>query len=98
MLWVWAVSLPVTVLNSPAVAAQLLQGQPQQQGGGGYGVTGYVAGVVMFAVGFVVECVSDAQRFAFRSRNDKMAVCDRGLFLVSRHPNYFGEILLQFGM
>jgi len=95
MLWVWTLSLPVTVLNSPAVATQLL---PSQQGGGGYGVAGYVAGVVMFAVGFVVECVSDAQRFAFRSRNDKMAVCDRGLFRVSRHPNYFGEILLQFGM
>ncbi|KAK1767112.1 DUF1295-domain-containing protein [Phialemonium atrogriseum] len=94
MLWVWTVSLPVTVLNSPAVRGPASTPAPAPA----FGTPGDVAGVVMFAVGLVVETVSDAQRFAFRSRNDKNAVCDAGLFRVSRHPNYFGEILLHFGI
>ncbi|KAI5927194.1 hypothetical protein F4810DRAFT_652747 [Camillea tinctor] len=99
MLWVWAVSLPVTVLNSPAV-------QQQQRGGGGQSEVGVlpfgtgrdVAGVVLFALGFVMESVSDVQRFVFREKGDKAAVLDRGFFYLSRHPNYFGEIIIQFGI
>ncbi|KAI1636345.1 hypothetical protein F4809DRAFT_389566 [Biscogniauxia mediterranea] len=101
MLWVWAVSLPVTVLNSPAVQQQRSR---TGNGGGGellpFGTGRDVAGVVLFALGFAMESVSDAQRFAFRERGggDRAAVLDRGLFYVSRHPNYFGEIILQFGI
>ncbi|KAL8393602.1 hypothetical protein RB595_003372 [Gaeumannomyces hyphopodioides] len=92
MLWVWLVSLPVTVLNSPAVRAQ---GQQPP-----FGSTARdVAGTVLFAVGFVMESVSDVQRYLFRSRNkDSAAVCDKGFFYFSRHPNYFGEIIIQFGI
>ncbi|KAI1488425.1 hypothetical protein F5X96DRAFT_645580 [Biscogniauxia mediterranea] len=105
MLWVWAVSLPVTVLNSPAV-----QQQRSRTGNGGgsellpFGTARDVAGVVLFALGFAMESVSDAQRFVFRERGgsdrdrDRAAVLDRGLFYLSRHPNYFGEIILQFGI
>lgn len=88
MLWVWTVSLPVTVLNSPAVARY-----PQHD----FGTARDVAGVVLFALGFVVESVSDAQKYAFRRTHDGRAVCDRGFFAVLRHPNYFGEIIIQFG-
>jgi steroid 5-alpha reductase family enzyme len=88
MLWVWVVSLPVTVLNSPAVQRH----QPQAR----FGTGRDIAGVVLFIVGFVVESVSDAQKFAFRQANDKAAICDRGLFALSRHPNYFGEMVVQF--
>lgn len=88
MLWVWICSLPVTVLNSPAV-----QAFPQPA----FGTAGDVAGVVLYVVGLVMETVSDAQRYRFRARNDRAAVCDGGLFYVSRHPNYFGEIVVQFG-
>ncbi|KAI0169937.1 DUF1295-domain-containing protein [Hypoxylon sp. FL1284] len=92
MVWVWAVSLPAVVLNSPAVRAYAGQ-RP-------FGSTGRdVAGVVLFAVGLVMESVSDVQRFVFRSRNtDGAAVCDRGFFYWSRHPNYFGEILIHFAI
>ncbi|EJT73906.1 hypothetical protein GGTG_07760 [Gaeumannomyces tritici R3-111a-1] len=94
MLWVWLVSLPVTVLNSPAVRAWGGQQQPP------FGSTARdVAGTVLFAVGFVMESVSDVQRYLFRSRNkDAAAVCDKGFFYFSRHPNYFGEIIIQFGI
>ncbi|OTA86678.1 hypothetical protein M434DRAFT_81971 [Hypoxylon sp. CO27-5] len=90
MLWVWTCSLPVTVLNSPAVQ----QYSPQAS----FGTGRDIAGVVLFAIGFIMESVSDVQRFVFRSRNDKSAVCDSGFFYWSRHPNYFGEIIIQFSI
>ncbi|KAI1138058.1 DUF1295-domain-containing protein [Hypoxylon sp. FL0543] len=90
MLWVWVCSLPVTVLNSPAVRRY----SPQPS----FGTGRDIAGVVLFAVGFVMESVSDVQRFVFRSRNDKSAICESGFFYWSRHPNYFGEIIIQFSV
>ncbi|KAI1798730.1 DUF1295-domain-containing protein [Daldinia bambusicola] len=90
MLWVWAVSLPVTVLNSPAVRGY----QPQIP----FGTGRDIAGAVLFGVGFVVESGSDVQRLVFRSRNEKSAICDSGFFYWSRHPNYFGEIIIQFSI
>ncbi|KAI0839296.1 DUF1295-domain-containing protein [Hypoxylon sp. FL0890] len=90
MLWVWTCSLPVTVLNSPAVQ----QYSPQAS----FATSRDIAGVVLFAIGFIMESVSDVQRFVFRSKNDKSAICDRGFFHWSRHPNYFGEIIIQFSI
>ncbi|KAL3958967.1 hypothetical protein ACCO45_007129 [Purpureocillium lilacinum] len=89
MVWVWAVSLPVTVLNSPAVTAY-----PQHA----FGTGRDIAGVVLFAVGFVMESVSDVQKYRFRQTHNGSDVCDKGFFFVSRHPNYFGEILIQFSI
>ncbi|KAL7620833.1 hypothetical protein AAE478_009831 [Parahypoxylon ruwenzoriense] len=92
MLWVWTVSLPVTILNSPAVR-QYAARIPA------FGTGRDIAGVVLFGIGFVMETVSDAQKFAFRSRNpDGAAICDIGFFYFSRHPNYFGEIIIQFSI
>lgn len=87
MIWVWTVSMPVTVLNSPNV---------QQYAQPPFGTGRDIAGVILYAIGLVMETVSDAQKFAFRQANDKSAVCDKGFFYFSRHPNYFGEILVQF--
>lgn len=90
MLWVWIVSLPITMLNSPAVLAFE---QPK------FGTGCDIAGVILFVIGFLLEAVADVQKYLFRSRpENKGHVCDVGLFAWSRHPNYFGEILLQFGM
>jgi len=87
MLWVWAVSLPVTVLNSPAVGSYVFHA---------FGTARDIAGLVLFALGLLLETVSDAQKYRFRARNDRAAVCDKGFFAWSRHPNYFGEIIIQF--
>ncbi|KAI1454832.1 DUF1295-domain-containing protein [Annulohypoxylon moriforme] len=90
MLWVWTVSLPVTVLNSPAVR----QYSPQTS----FGTGRDIAGVILFAIGFVMESASDFQRMVFRAKHDKSAFCDSGFFNWSRHPNYFGEIIMQFSI
>lgn len=88
MLWVWIVSLPVTLLNSPAVTRY--DEVP-------FGTGRDIAGAVLFVVGFAMETVSDAQKYVFRSTHDGKAVCNGGLFAISRHPNYFGEIIQHFG-
>lgn len=88
MIWVWTVSLPVTLLNSPNIT---------QYDQVKFGTGRDIGGIILFAIGFVMEVVSDAQKFAFRNSHDRSAICDGGLFAVSRHPNYFGEIILHFG-
>jgi steroid 5-alpha reductase family enzyme len=88
MLWVWIVSLPVTILNSPKVL------QYRQHS---FGTGRDIAGVILFVIGFVMESVSDIQKYQFRSNAaNKGAVCDKGFFSWTRHPNYFGEIIIQF--
>lgn len=56
-------------------------------------------GVAVWVFGFVVEAVADAQKRAFRKREDreKDFITD-GLWAFSRHPNYFGEIVLWAGI
>ena len=44
-----------------------------------------------------METWSDIQKYQFRSNPaNKGKVCDVGLFVWTRHPNYFGEIIIQF--
>ncbi|PVH75320.1 oxidoreductase-like protein [Cadophora sp. DSE1049] len=90
MLWVWTVSLPVTVLNSPNVTQY-----PQPD----FGTGRDIAGVVLWSIGIIMESVSDVQKYLFKARqSDKSAICDKGFFNWTRHPNYFGEIIIQFGI
>lgn len=90
MIWVWAVSLPVTILNSPNVTKF---NQPD------FGTARDIVGTIFWAVGFILESFSDVQKYQFRSNPaNKGRHCDAGFFSWSRHPNYFGEIIIQFGM
>lgn len=90
MVWVWTVSLPVTLLNSPNITRY-----PQPSFGSGSDI----AGVIFWTIGFFMETISDAQKYRFKIHNkEKGAICDKGFFAWSRHPNYAGEILVQFGM
>ncbi|KAL9062749.1 MAG: hypothetical protein Q9157_008664 [Trypethelium eluteriae] len=58
-----------------------------------------IAGIILYAIGLITETVSDAQKYRFKSSNpDKNAVCDVGFFYWTRHPNYFGEIIIQFAI
>jgi steroid 5-alpha reductase family enzyme len=89
MFWVWTVSLPVTILNSPKVTQF-----PQPA----FGTGRDIAGIVLYSIGFIMESVSDIQKYRFRSAHgNDGAVCNVGFFAWTRHPNYFGEIIIQFG-
>lgn len=57
------------------------------------------AGWTVFAAGLVIEWVADRQKFAFKSRTDNSGkFMQSGLWSRSRHPNYFGEMLIWWGM
>jgi steroid 5-alpha reductase family enzyme len=56
-------------------------------------------GSLTFTVGFLFESVSDWQLLRFKSKpENKGRVMDRGLWSYSRHPNYFGEFLVWWGI
>jgi steroid 5-alpha reductase family enzyme len=56
-------------------------------------------GVAVFLFGLVWESLADLQLARFlRDRNVKDAVLDTGVWRYSRHPNYFGEFTLWWGL
>jgi steroid 5-alpha reductase family enzyme len=58
-----------------------------------------VAGIALWVLGFSVEVVADRQKTAFnRNPENRDKWIDTGLWSYSRHPNYFGEILLWSGI
>jgi len=56
-------------------------------------------GIATWLVGFIIEVVADAQKNAFRHNPDNAGkFINSGLWSWSRHPNYFGEMVLWSGM
>lgn len=79
----WVVSLPVQV-------AQHLDAP--------LGVLDYL-GVLLWAVGFTFEAVGDWQLSKFRADPaNRGQVMDRGLWRYTRHPNYFGDAVVWWGL
>ena len=79
----WIVSLPVQ-------AAQHLSAP--------FGVLDCV-GTGVWLVGFIFEAVGDWQLSRFRADPaNKGAVMDRGLWRFTRHPNYFGDSVVWWGL
>ncbi len=63
-----------------------------------FGVAGFV-GSVVWLTGFGIEVVADWQKSTFRSDPaNRGKFISTGLWAWSRHPNYFGEILLWVGI
>ncbi|MGI9156942.1 MAG: DUF1295 domain-containing protein [Marmoricola sp.] len=80
---IWFISLPVQVSATAD------------------GSLGWVTwlGVVVWAVGFGFETVGDAQLRAFKADPaNKGTIMDRGLWAWTRHPNYFGDACLWWGI
>ena len=56
-------------------------------------------GTVVFLVGLTIESLADLQLARFKARSEnKGRVLDTGLWRYSRHPNYFGEFVLWWGL
>lgn len=82
----WVVSAPVQVAATDPTPATL-------------GALAYVgAAVALFGIAF--EAISDFQLARFLAHKDESgkAVMDEGLWRYSRHPNYFGNATLWFGI
>jgi len=80
----WFVSLPVQVV--------------QASGDAPLGVLDAL-GATLFAVGFLFEAIGDAQLARFKGDAANAGkVMDQGLWRYTRHPNYFGNALLWWGL
>ena len=80
----FVVSLPVTL------------GQRDTGAGAGFVV---FLGFVVWAIGIYFEAVGDAQlaRFKRDPRNEGQ-IMDQGLWALTRHPNYFGDAVVWWGL
>lgn len=84
--FMWVVALPIMVVNGSAAANQGL----------GYADA---AGVALFAVGWLIEAMADYQLLRFKLvAAHRHSLMTTGLWCYSRHPNYFGESLLWWGI
>lgn len=82
---VWFIALP---LQAAAVVARETP----------LGPLDYV-GVALWAVGFLFEAVGDGQLARFRADPVNAGrVMDRGLWRYTRHPNYFGDFCVWWGL
>ncbi|XP_024394765.1 uncharacterized protein [Physcomitrium patens] len=85
-IWVWTVSLPVTIVNG------IVTRNPEIQ-------VVDVLGWAMWGIGVTIEAIGDQQKLRFkRDLASQRRWCDVGVWKWSRHPNYFGEILLWCGV
>jgi steroid 5-alpha reductase family enzyme len=81
----WVVSLPLVAATTRPTPATI----------GWIGITG----TVIWAVGFGFEAVGDRQLSRFLADPDNRGkVLDRGLWRHTRHPNYFGDALVWWGL
>lgn len=79
----WFVSLPIQV---SAVAHGSIAGV-------------VIVGVLLWATGLTFEAVGDAQLTAFKAdSSNKGKIMDRGLWSWTRHPNYFGDACVWWGI
>ena len=59
----------------------------------------FIAGLTLWVLGFVFEAVADKQKKSFsEAPENKDKFITLGLWSISRHPNYFGEIVLWTGI
>ena len=81
--WVWTVSLPLTVVNAAS-------------DGGGSLKPADIIGWTMWVFGFLIEAAADQQKLSFKnSPENRGKWCDVGVWKYSRHPNYFGEVSIS---
>lgn len=85
MLWVWIVSLPLTFLNSAPGDAPLNAGD--------------FIGFILSISGIVIEFFADQTKMTFKQNADNNGKwCNVGIWKFSRHPNYFGELIMWWGV
>lgn len=88
----WTLQGAWVVMTSCAAVAAILS--PQQPADAIFSI-----GALMWAAGFVIEVVADQQKLRFRTdAANEGRFISTGLWARSRHPNYFGEILLWAGI
>ena len=82
VLWFWVLPM-LLALSAPASGMGPLQG----------------VGAAVWALGFVFEAGGDWQLARFkRTRQDRSQLLNHGLWALTRHPNYFGQACMGWGL
>jgi steroid 5-alpha reductase family enzyme len=88
----------VTVFGLQGLLMWIVSLPVQTAAGGSLGLVDYL-GITVFLMGLTFETVGDLQLAAFkRDPANEGAVLDRGLWRYTRHPNYFGDFLVWWGL
>eukprot|EP00112_Aurelia_sp_Birch-Aquarium-sp1_P026397 Seg934.7 transcript_id=Seg934.7/GoldUCD/mRNA.D3Y31 product="putative protein" protein_id=Seg934.7/GoldUCD/D3Y31 len=83
--WIWITLAPTAILNTKRQDAPI-------------GLRDYI-GWGLWIVGFLLEAIADKQKSEFKSDpNNQGKWIKSGLWGVSRHPNYLGEMVLWTGL
>ena len=89
----WTLQGAWVVMTSCAALTAILSAAPAALG------AIYVIGAIMWMAGFIIEVMADQQKSRFRADPENAGrFINVGLWAHSRHPNYFGEILLWAGI
>lgn len=81
---IWLISLPLLfgLMESAMHASWIL----------------YLVGCLFYLYGLYFESRADAELLAFHKKpNNAGKICDMGLWAKTRHPNYFGELMIWVG-
>ena len=79
----WIISAPLLAATTGSVPLNLLD----------------MLGIALVLFGVLYESVADAQLAAFKAnRNNRGKVLDTGLWRYTRHPNYFGDFMVWWGL
>ncbi|MFM7391174.1 MAG: DUF1295 domain-containing protein, partial [Actinomycetota bacterium] len=78
------------------VSLPLTLGQRETDSGAGFIA---LLGFIVWAIGLYFEAVGDAQLAKFkRDPRNEGQIMDQGLWALTRHPNYFGDSLVWWGL
>ncbi len=55
-------------------------------------------GISITVIGILMETISDEQLKKFKKTKEKGELMTKGLWRISRHPNYFGQIIFWWGL
>jgi steroid 5-alpha reductase family enzyme len=84
-IWVIMIQLPILLINERDDSAE-------------YKIKDYITisvFMVLWVIGFICETAADNEKFVFKCRAENRGkYINSGIWRYSRHPNYFGEILM----
>ena len=93
----WALTA-VFALQAPLQFVVALPVQLGALGGGTVGAIGWI-GAGLAAIGILFETIGDAQLVRFKADPaNRERVLDTGLWRFTRHPNYFGDVCVWWGL
>ncbi|WP_299080958.1 DUF1295 domain-containing protein [uncultured Paraglaciecola sp.] len=89
----WTLQGLWVLMTAGAAFAAITSGHQRE-----FGIMGSV-GLIVWSIGFAYEVIADNQKQQFRKQNNSNTdFIQTGLWSRSRHPNYFGEILVWLGV